>query len=78
MFGSVDPKDELVPVWISQFYTGHVGTNRVAADEILPFKKHPPESPLNEWALFNLGEILFEPGSALSLVPILLWMVGGG
>lgn len=78
LFGSVDPQDESVPVWIGQFYTGHVGTNRVAADEILPFKKHAPGSAANEWASFNLGEILFQPGSALSLIPMLLWMVGGG
>lgn len=77
LFGSVDPRDVSVPVWIGQFYTGHVGTNRVAADEILPFKKHLPGSPASEWASFNLGEMLFETGSALSLIPILIWMVGG-
>lgn len=77
LFGAVNPQDESVPVWISQFYAGHVGTNRVAADEILPFKKHPPGSPAGEWASFNLGEILFEAGSAASLIPILIWMIGG-
>jgi len=77
LFGGVNPQDDSVPVWISQFYTGHVGTNRVAADEILPFKKHSPGSPASEWASFNLGEILFETGSALSLIPIVIWLIGG-
>lgn len=61
--------DEKAP-WLREFYTGHTSTNRVAADELLPFKKHPPGSPESEWASFNLGELLFGPGSLASILPI--------
>ena len=56
--------------WLHDFYTGHTSTNRVAVDELLPFKKHRPGSPESEWASFNLGELLFGPGALLSIVPI--------
>jgi hypothetical protein len=58
--------------WLAAFYTGHTSTNRVAADELLPFKRHAPGSPESEWASFNLGELLFGPGSLLSVLP---WLV---
>jgi hypothetical protein len=72
--------DEKVP-WLRDFYTGHTSTNRVAADELLPFRKHAPGSPESEWASFNLGELLFGPGSFASIVPIvvlvsLAWTLG--
>jgi hypothetical protein len=63
--------DERAP-WLYDYYTGHTSTNRVAADEMLPFKKHPPGSPESEWASFNLGELLFGAGSLLSIVPIVV------
>jgi hypothetical protein len=70
--------DEQTP-WLAAFYTGHTSTNRVAADELLPFKKHAPGSKESEWASFNLGELLFAPGSLASLLPWLavtaaLWL----
>jgi hypothetical protein len=70
--------DEQTP-WLAAFYTGHTSTNRVAADELLPFKKHAPGSKESEWASFNLGELLFGPGSFASLLPWLavtaaLWL----
>lgn len=55
--------------WLAEHYTGHTSTNRVAADELLPFQKHAPGSPESEWASFNLGELLFGAGAALSLLP---------
>ena len=69
LFGSADPVEA---PWIGAFYTGHTSTNRVAADEALPFQRHRPGSPENEWASFNLGELLFGAGSAASLLPWLL------
>ena len=61
--------DERAP-WLHELYTGHTSTNRVAPDEMLPFKKHAPGSRESEWASFNLGELLFGPGSLLSLLPL--------
>lgn len=66
-------EDKNVP-WLADFYTGHTSTNRVAADELLPFQKHRPGSRESEWASFNLGELLAGPGSAASVVPWLLVM----
>ena len=63
--------DEKTP-WLQDFYTGHTSTNRVAPDEMLPFRKHAPGSPESEWASFNLGELLFGAGSFASLLPIAL------
>ena len=77
LFGGAGPNDEAVPVWIRQLYTGHTSTNRVAADELMPFSRYKPGSPETEWASFNLGELLFGPGSAMSLVPFFALMAGG-
>lgn len=55
---------------------GHVSVNRHAADEFVPFVKHPAGSAEGDWASFNIGEIV-APGSLLSLMPILLWIVVG-
>jgi len=77
LFGGAGPDDAEVPIWIRQLYTGHTSTNRVAADELMPFSRHPVGSPANEWASFNLGEIIFGPGSAASLLPFALLMAIG-
>lgn len=61
--------DPSVPPWIPALYTGHTSTNRVAIDELTPFTRHAPGSPENEWASFNLGELLFGPGSLASILP---------
>lgn len=63
--------DEKAP-WLHDYYTGQTSTNRVAADELLPFQRHAPGSRESEWASFNLGELFFGPGSAASLLPWLL------
>ena len=68
--GSAAP-DEKAP-WLRELYTGHTSTNRVAPDEILPFRKHAPGSPEAEWASFNLGELAFGPGSFASILPFAL------
>jgi hypothetical protein len=72
--------DEKTP-WLADFHTGHTSTNRVAADELLQFRRHRPGSPESEWASFNLGELLTGPGSLLSVVPwlavvSLAWWLG--
>jgi hypothetical protein len=71
------PPSHPIPPWLRELYTGHVAVNRVAADEALPFTRHPPGSPQSEWASFNFGETLLPQGSAWSLLPLLLWLAGG-
>ena len=71
------PPDRPVPQWLRALYTGHVAVNRVAADEPLPFVRHPPGSPASEWASFNLGETILPQGHWSSLLPVLVWMLGG-
>src|SRR5207253_5164697 len=46
LFGSAEPAEA---PWIGGFYTGHTSTNRVAADELLPFQRHRPGSRESEW-----------------------------
>jgi hypothetical protein len=60
-----------VPKWMQRYSTGHTSTNRVAADELLPFTRHAPGSRESEWASFNLGEYLFGAGSFASILPYL-------
>jgi hypothetical protein len=55
--------------WLADFYVGHTSTNRVAADELMPFQKHRPGSSESEWASFNLGELWFGRGSGASVLP---------
>ncbi len=68
----------ITPPWSAATLTGHTSVNRLTFDEAIIFANHPPASPESEWASFNLGELLFGPGSALSLLPILLIILGGG
>lgn len=68
----------ITPPWSAATLTGHTSVNRLTFDEAIIFANHPPASPESEWASFNLGEFLFGPGSALSLLPILLIILGGG
>jgi hypothetical protein len=63
--------------WLADWFTGHASVNRQTVDEMLPFQIYPPGSAPAEWASFNLGELVFPVGSFLSLVPIILWIVGG-
>lgn len=55
---------------------GHVSVNRLGADDFVPFHRHRPGSRESEWASFNLGET-FAPGSVLSLIPIVIWILSG-
>jgi hypothetical protein len=76
--GKALQNDAEVPEWIRTLYTGHTSTNRVASDEMLPFRHHPPGSPEGEWSSFNLGEMVFGAGNAASLIPLLaFWLVTG-
>ena len=65
---------ERTPEWLQQLYTGHVAVNRVAADEMLPFRRHAVGSAVSEWASFNLGELLLPQGEAVTLLPVLVWV----
>jgi hypothetical protein len=64
------------PLWGWKVMLGYVSVNRHAPDEDYPFSRHAPGSAPSSWASFNVGEIL-APGSRWSLVPIVMWMVGG-
>lgn len=75
--GSFTPTAPLHPSWAPEFVNGHTSVVRHTIDQIIPFTKHPPGSPESEWASFNLGEIVAGPGSALSLLPILLVLACG-
>ncbi|MGA7617387.1 MAG: hypothetical protein WBX15_19655 [Thermoanaerobaculia bacterium] len=75
--GRIPESETSVPAGIRMFYTGHVGINRVAADEVNPFERHRPGSLASEWASFNLGELAFGTGSAASVAPIVAWMLLG-
>ena len=76
VYGAV-PEGRPIPDWLRQLYTGNVAVNRVAADEVLPFRRHEVGSAASEWASFNLGEAIFTQGHWTSLLPVLLWMFGG-
>ncbi|HVT45746.1 MAG TPA: hypothetical protein VMT00_15305 [Thermoanaerobaculia bacterium] len=62
--------------WLSRI-EGHVSVNPHALDEIVPFSRHPPGSGPSEWAAFNLGELIFRPGSVVTVLPIVVWIVAG-
>lgn len=55
--------------WSAATFTGHTSVNRLAHDEAVVFQRHPPGSLESEWSSFNLGELLFGPGDAKSLIP---------
>lgn len=76
--GHFDPRVPITPPWSAATITGHTSVNPLTHDEAVVFQRHPPGSPQAEWASFNLGELLFGPGDARSLIPILLLLAGGG
>jgi len=55
--------------WSAATFTGHTSVNRLAHDEAIVFRRHPPGSPDSEWSSFNLGELFFGAGDARSLIP---------
>ena len=63
--------------WLPNQACGHVAINPQAADELGPFTSYTPESRQSLWASFNLGEFAFGQGSPWSVLPVLLWMMGG-
>jgi hypothetical protein len=68
----------ITPPWSATTFTGHTSVNRVTMSEPIPFVLAPPFTPIPEWASFNLGETIFGPGSAWSVLPILLVLAVGG
>lgn len=71
LISGVPPEREDTP-WLHEFFTGHVGVNRLTVSERQIYRKFPPGSRETEWAAFNLGEALTSPGSLFSLLPLLL------
>lgn len=55
--------------WSAETFTGHTSVNRLAHDEAVVFRRHAPGSLESEWSSFNLGELIFGPGDARSLIP---------
>jgi len=78
LHGRFDPRVPITPPWSAATITGHTSVNPLTHDEAVVFQRHPPGSPQAEWASFNLGELLFGPGDARSLIPILLLLAAGG
>ena len=70
--GHFAPDVPITPPWSAATFTGHTSVNRMTYDEAVVFQRHPPGSPEAEWASFNMGETLFGPGDARSLIPIVL------
>ncbi len=78
LHGRFAPSVPITPPWSAATITGHTSVNRLTHDEAAVFQRHPPGSPESEWASFNLGELLFGPGDARSLIPIVLLLAAGG
>lgn len=76
--GQFSDRVPITPPWSAATIRGHVAVNPHAADEIVPFSKHAPDSAETQWAAFNLGESMSGAGSAASLLPVLAWLSGGG
>jgi hypothetical protein len=75
--GHFSPTVPITPPWSAATFTGHTSVNRMTFDEAIVFQRHPPGSNASEWASFNLGEPLFGPGDARSLIPISLLLLAG-
>jgi hypothetical protein len=78
LHGRFDARVPITPPWSAATITGHTSVNRLTDDEAIVFQRHPPRSNEAEWASFNLGELLFGPGDARSLIPIALLLAAGG
>jgi hypothetical protein len=77
LHGHFSPDVPITPPWSAATITGHTSVNRLTHDEATLFQRHPPQSPHVEWASFNLGELVFGPGDARSLIPIALLLAAG-
>ena len=58
-------------------HVGKVSINAQSVDAIGPYLVHPLGSREAEWASFNLGEFVFGSGSRSSVLPVVVWMIGG-
>ena len=54
-----------------------VSRNAQSIDELTPYRSYPRGSYESVWASFNLGELAFGAGNPLSVLPIVVWVVGG-
>ncbi|HEY2091428.1 MAG TPA: hypothetical protein VGJ81_06045 [Thermoanaerobaculia bacterium] len=67
--GNFSPDVPITAPWSAATFTGHTSVNRLAHDEAIVFRRHAPGSLDSEWSSFNLGELIFGPGDARSLIP---------
>ncbi|HEU4520466.1 MAG TPA: hypothetical protein VFT12_00590 [Thermoanaerobaculia bacterium] len=56
---------------------GMTSINVQSVDEVEPHHRYAGRTHEATWASFNLGELLFGPGTRSSIVPITLWIVAG-
>jgi hypothetical protein len=54
-----------------------VSINEQTVDELIPHNLYAAGSRESTWASFNLGEFALGAGNPWSVLPIVLWMVGG-
>lgn len=78
LHGRFSSQVPITPPWSAATFTGHTSVNRVTLDEAVVFSRHAPGSESSEWASFNLGETVFGPGDARSVIPIALVILAGG
>lgn len=56
---------------------GRTSVNAQSVDELGPYRTYPRGSHESAWASFNLGETVFGAGNPLSVLPIVVWVIGG-
>ncbi|HEX6095333.1 MAG TPA: hypothetical protein VF432_03330 [Thermoanaerobaculia bacterium] len=65
------------PVRNSLLKAGRTSIIEQSVDELLPRRNHPRGTHESTWAAFNLGELAFGAGNPLSVLPIVVWVMGG-
>lgn len=58
-------------------HIGKVAVNPQAVNEYCATCTYPPGSHESVWSSFNLGELLVGPARRSSVLPVVLWMIGG-
>jgi MFS family permease len=64
---------------VRNFYlkADHTSATEQSIDELIPRSNHPRGTHECTWASFNLGETVFGAGNPWSVLPIVVWVVGG-
>lgn len=81
---AVDPtpndaiRDPLRDYLLPHFLAGATSINEQSIAERFPHARYPRGSHESAWASFNLGELLTGPSNTASLLPLVIWILGGG